>query len=254
MIILHLTDIHADIHNPQSFLSRFQDMLKALSCLPPAWKPDVIALTGDFGYLASEQEFRLSELCIRLLFEETNLTGSQVISCAGNHDAEYTYSQNSFGQYKKFVKRLGIAERSLCINGISFFSINTCTQTTPDLCDYAVLTNTAPYTLPENSVLIMHHPPHLVTPSCTLKNMTKRCPLILSGHVHPASPSVTLFGNAVSENGCAFTPLEHDAPWGCQLIRCKSLLPGFTIEIGSLLASSEQNPDFHFSVETHHLQ
>ena len=51
MIILHLTDIHADIHNPQSFLSRFQGMLKALSCLPPAWKPDVIALTGDFGYL-----------------------------------------------------------------------------------------------------------------------------------------------------------------------------------------------------------
>ena len=97
MIILHLTDIHADIHNPQSFLSRFQGMLKALSCLPPAWKPDVIALTGDFGYLASEQEFRLSELCIRLLFEETNLTGSQVISCEGNHDAEYTHSQNSFG-------------------------------------------------------------------------------------------------------------------------------------------------------------
>lgn len=253
MTILHLTDIHADIHNPQNFLSRFQDMLKALSCLPPDWKPDAITLTGDFGYIASEQEFRLSEICIRLLFEETKLTGSQTISCEGNHDAEYAYSQNSFGQYKKFIKRMGIAERSLCIDGISFFSINTCTQTTPELCNHAVLTNTVPYTLPENSVLIMHHPPHLVTPSYTLKNMTRTCPLILSGHIHPDSPSVTLFRNTVSENGCAFTPSEPGAPWGCQLIRYKNSLPDSAIEIGSLLTSSEKNPDFHFSVKMYHL-
>lgn len=74
MILLHLTDIHADIHNPQNFLLRFQHMIKALSHLPSDWKPDAITLTGDFGYDALESEFQLAETGIRLLFKETNLT------------------------------------------------------------------------------------------------------------------------------------------------------------------------------------
>jgi len=250
MKILHLTDIHADIQQPKKFLFRFQSMVKAITQLPSDWKPDIIALTGDFCYHASEQEFQLAELCIRMLFEETNLSGSQTISCEGNHDAEYTDTYNSFVQYEQFLQHMGISNRSLSIGETSIFSINTCTWTTPDLYNHAVLTNTVPDELPRDSVLIMHHPPHFVTPSCKLDNMVKDCRLILSGHIHPEVPSVTPFKNAISLNGCAFTPAELDSSWGCQLIRYSSNTPHSPIEIGSLLTSSG-NPDFHFSIDVY---
>lgn len=252
MILLHLTDIHADIHNPQNFLLRFQHMIKALSHLPSDWKPDAITLTGDFGYDALESEFQLAETGIRLLFKETNLTGSQTICCEGNHDAEYTtYPQNSFFQYKAFFKHMEIAEHPLSINGTTIFSLNSCTQTTPDLYNHAVLTNTFPEPLPPNSILIMHHPPHLITPLHTLKKLTQNCRMILSGHIHPETPSISLFGNTISENGCAFTPMYPNSPWGCQLIRFTSTFPNSPIELGCLLSSSTEKPDFNFSVKTY---
>ncbi|MDO5361519.1 MAG: metallophosphoesterase [Eubacteriales bacterium] len=249
MIILHLTDIHADIHNPENFLFRFECMLKALSGLPSDWKPDVITLTGDFGYHGIRQEFQLSEACIQMLFKETKLSGAQTIACEGNHDGEYTGSRNSFKEYKNFLTRMGIECHSLCIDGISIFSLNTCTQTTPALCDHAVLVPELSLTLPENSVLIMHHPPYLINPLPSMKTMVKNCSLILSGHIHPNSPYVSHFGNALSENGCAFTPASPESFWGCQLIRYQKNLPLSTIEVGSLITASMEKPDFQFFVK-----
>ncbi len=246
MKILHLTDIHANIQQPEKFLIQFQRMTKAVAQLPADWQPEVLVLTGDFGYHGSKQEFQLAERCIRMVFKETSLSASLTIACEGNHDAEYTGTNNSFIQYEQFLKRLKISRHSLSIEETSIFSINTCSQTTPEHCNHAVLTIDTFNMFPENSILIMHHPPHLVSPSYAMKNLARNSRLILSGHIHPETPSVTLFENTLSLNGCAFTPAEPDSPWGCQIIRISNYtLPSF-IEIGSLLTSSE-NPDFHFS-------
>ena len=247
MNILHLTDIHADIQQPEKFITQFQSMIKALTRLPADWKPEILVLTGDFGYHGSKQEFQLAEHCIAMLFEKTSLTASLTIACEGNHDAEYAGTDNSFIQYEQFLKRLQISRRSLSIERTSIFSINTCTQTTPELCNHAVLTTDTFHMFPKNSILIMHHPPYLVSPLYAMKNMAQNSRLLLSGHIHPETPSVTWFEGTPSLNGCAFTPAAPDSPWGCQIVRISNYENSSSIEVGSLLSSSG-NPDFQFSI------
>lgn len=101
MIILHLSDIHFGRDNPQyNVQGVFNNKKKILQDLLASirdniMKPDHIVVTGDVAWFGKKQDFDEAIEWFRELLDVTNLSGSDITFCPGNHDVNRAY-----GNYK----------------------------------------------------------------------------------------------------------------------------------------------------------
>lgn len=101
MIILHLSDIHFGRDNPQYNVQGvfnnkkkiLQDLL--LSIRDNIMEPDHIVVTGDVAWFGKKQDFDEAIEWFKELLDVTNLSGSDITFCPGNHDVNRAY-----GNYK----------------------------------------------------------------------------------------------------------------------------------------------------------
>lgn len=101
MIVLHLSDIHFGRDNPQykvrGEFNKKEEILRDLlaSIRDNAMKPDHIIVTGDIAWFGKKKDFDEALMWFRELLEVTNLSGSDITFCPGNHDVNRAY-----GNYK----------------------------------------------------------------------------------------------------------------------------------------------------------
>ena len=101
MIILHLSDIHFGRDNPQykvrgEFVKKkeiLRDLLVSIS--DNTMKPDHIIVTGDIAWFGKKKDFDEALVWFKELLRVTNLSGSDITFCPGNHDVNRGY-----GNYK----------------------------------------------------------------------------------------------------------------------------------------------------------
>lgn len=101
MIILHLSDIHFGRDNPkygvEGDFKKKEEILQDLLCSirDNAMKPDHIIVTGDVAWFGKKEDFDEALLWFKDLLDVTNLSGSDITFCPGNHDVN-----RSYGNYK----------------------------------------------------------------------------------------------------------------------------------------------------------
>jgi|GEM_PF-6619958 len=95
--VLHLSDIHFAEHDEYSN-SRFESLIGSLidyfkdkngrSSLADfdKWKPDLVFVTGDLTYSASDEQYRKVKKWLLLLLKTLELTADDLFVCPGNHD------------------------------------------------------------------------------------------------------------------------------------------------------------------------
>ncbi|MDM8540654.1 SUMF1/EgtB/PvdO family nonheme iron enzyme [Desulfococcaceae bacterium HSG9] len=94
--ILHLSDLHFGFEptsDPVSTaqaqrLNTLNALIDALNRLDSAWKPDMVAITGDIGWKGVQTDYDLAEEWLSKLLKTLNLTSDKLIMCAGNHDLD----------------------------------------------------------------------------------------------------------------------------------------------------------------------
>ena len=101
MIILHLSDIHFGRDRPEygviGKFSKKKEILQNLlvSIRDNAIKPDHIIVTGDVAWYGKKEDFDEALIWFKELLNVTNLSGSDITFCPGNHDVNRAY-----GNYK----------------------------------------------------------------------------------------------------------------------------------------------------------
>jgi len=100
--ILHLSDLHFGYESasdsqptPQAQrLNTLNSLIDTLKRFETAWKPDIIAITGDIGWKGVEENYTIAGPWLKKLLKTLDLTPSELIMCAGNHDLDRqkTYS------------------------------------------------------------------------------------------------------------------------------------------------------------------
>lgn len=112
MVILHLSDIHFGRDNPKySVEGEFrkkkeilQDLLVSIG--DNAIKPDHIIVTGDIAWFGKKEDFDEALEWFKRLLKVTNLSGSNITFCPGNHDVKRTYGNYKTSLNYKEVKAL----------------------------------------------------------------------------------------------------------------------------------------------------
>ena len=97
MVILHLSDIHFGRDNPQyeaegEFKNKKEILRELLvSIKNNAAKPDHIVVTGDVAWFGKKEDFDEALIWFKELLSVTNLSGSDITFCPGNHDVNRSY-------------------------------------------------------------------------------------------------------------------------------------------------------------------
>lgn len=96
VVILHISDLHfgmPDKSNPkhlrdrESILRSFIDSLAQFNDEEIAWKPDILAITGDIGYRGKKSDYIKAEKYIKEIIDACeNITENDIVICPGNHD------------------------------------------------------------------------------------------------------------------------------------------------------------------------
>ncbi len=97
--ILHLSDLHYGVQDADGGSKDLANLHKraidgliaTLRTIPekhPDWKPDIIAITGDIGWAAKENDYVQASEFVKNLLEMFNLTPEDVVICPGNHDVD----------------------------------------------------------------------------------------------------------------------------------------------------------------------
>ena len=94
MNILHLSDLHfGTLANAHNWCSQIADDLKnRLDC----FKLDVLILSGDIANKSIPKEYGAAEQFIKGIREEFQLDAKQVVIVPGNHDINWTSSENAY--------------------------------------------------------------------------------------------------------------------------------------------------------------
>lgn len=255
MRILHLSDLHAS--PDAAFRVKWACLMDALDQLPGCWKPDALALTGDYCFDARAQEFQLAGSCLRELLHCTGIRPDHVAICPGNHDGEYRNGKMDFTVYSQFCRsenflRVNDSDDGLLvkeIDRINFTLMNSCFEASPENYDNATIPPKAALQIQKSymkkspGVLLMHHQSQAFSNSALFLQLASCHTLILSGHVHANRPVVRRLGSAVEVNGMAITPHDPEISTGCQIIRMEQELP---VDLAVLYADSSRQPNFIF--------
>lgn len=90
--VMHISDIHCGVDDkkpPKYCLERAQTIQafhRDFNEIPPEWKPDVIAISGDIGWTGCEEDYNKFQDFLQELLTESGLSSEDVVCCAGNHD------------------------------------------------------------------------------------------------------------------------------------------------------------------------
>lgn len=232
MNILHLTDLHFNHEVPREESDRKWDKIvcKIVNGCQDE-KINMVAVTGDFSYHGSCEEFDRVENFLQKLLDKLELTRAQVVMCAGNHDADTDEECSSFKHYEEFEERFCDGRKDIIrvreddVNYV-FASMNTCRETSLLLYEHATLQTEECKKLDEiqngeTGVLLLHHPPEtIMNQELFEKIMTSgKISLILSGHQHMSLPRLYKAGNIVVVGGMAISPHRKWMASGCQIVK-----------------------------------
>lgn len=109
MIFLHLSDIHFGRDNPQykvrgEFTKKKEILWDLLASIRDnKMKPDHIIVTGDVAWFGKKKDFDEALIWFKELLRVTNLSGSDITFCPGNHDVNRGY-----GNYKTDIDHRNI--------------------------------------------------------------------------------------------------------------------------------------------------
>ena len=109
MIFLHLSDIHFGRDNPQykvrgEFIKKKEILWDLLASIRDnKMKPDHIIVTGDVAWFGKKKDFDEALIWFKELLRVTNLSGSDITFCPGNHDVNRGY-----GNYKTDIDHRNI--------------------------------------------------------------------------------------------------------------------------------------------------
>ncbi|PET17061.1 metallophosphoesterase family protein [Bacillus thuringiensis] len=89
--LLHISDIHFGADYNSETLNALRKnalnrLVKTLSELPKAEKPDIVVISGDITWQGKQDGYILAKEWINELLETLELTTNELIVCAGNHD------------------------------------------------------------------------------------------------------------------------------------------------------------------------
>lgn len=255
MRILHLSDLHTSLD--AAFRIKWACLMDALDQLPACWKPDVLALTGDYGFHARAQEFQFAGNCLRELLRRTGIGPDRVAICPGNHDGAYRNDKMDFTAYLQFCRSGGFLRENNPddgllvkeIDSVNFTLLNSCLKAFPENYDNATIPPQATSQIQKfcmeksPGVLLMHHQSQAFSESAPFLQLAGCHTLILSGHVHADHPVVRRLGTAVEVNGMAVTPHSPEIPAGCQIIRMEQELPA---DLAVLYVDSHRQPHYIF--------
>lgn len=93
IIILHLSDLHfgnegSDQAKSDAKQAVLKSLLECIAALPPEWKPNMVCISGDIAWSATEDQYKDAEAWVRKLLSQLALTSEDLIVCPGNHDIE----------------------------------------------------------------------------------------------------------------------------------------------------------------------
>ncbi|MRN56383.1 tetratricopeptide repeat protein [Paenibacillus monticola] len=93
--ILHLSDLHFgaenSIKNPTALAQRkiaLDSLVDTISKVTENEKPDIVVISGDITWQGSKEGFEQAAIWIEKLLIKLNLTTTELIICAGNHDID----------------------------------------------------------------------------------------------------------------------------------------------------------------------
>lgn len=243
MNILHLTDLHFthDVLAKQS-KEKWERVARGIEKGCEGRKIDVVAVTGDFSYHASREEFDRVEVFLQDVLTRLGLSRQQVLMCAGNHDSDTEEMYSAFDHYAAFAERfyggnppyyhLELEEKhhkNSVQARFGFVSVNTCHETSLELYeratfpveDYQKIEELADG---EVGILMIHHPPETIGNQDILEKImdSGKIQLILSGHQHMSLPRLYKAGNIAVIGGMAISPHRKWMAAGCQLVSIKS--------------------------------
>lgn len=240
MNILHMTDLHFSRDTAENEIrEKWNHIEERLKEALRDKKVDTIAVTGDITCHGDLCEFRQAK---RFLLEIAGLLSvkrEKIFFCPGNHDADTGGKGSSFYHYQSFLNEFyGKSDYDYLVKKkdkktgekrkYRFASINTCTETSLQFFDEAVIPDKAFLQLDglgDNNyvVLLMHHQPEVIkNQDCFMRIVNSgMVKLILSGHLHSTQTRMYRAGEAVIVNGMAVTPHLPWIPAGIQLIHIK---------------------------------
>lgn len=112
-VILHLSDLHFRKYANETENAKFQNIRKELiekiRACPPAWKPNIVCITGDISDKNQKDGYDLAKIFIEQLLFDLDISVKNLVICPGNHDLDCNkadsiyYPKNSDDASKKFV-------------------------------------------------------------------------------------------------------------------------------------------------------
>lgn len=240
MNILHMTDLHFAKDDSENEVREKWDYIKEMIQNKLSDKKvDAIAVTGDITSHGNPREFCMAKKYLLETAGLLEIKRKKVFFCPGNHDADTEVKGSSFFHYQSFLNEFYgkssseyLVEKKDRKTGkkkkYQFVSINTCTQTSLQFFDEAVIPKEA---LMEQSslsdenyvILLMHHQPEVIkNQECFMQIADSgKVQLILCGHLHPTMTREYRAGKTAIINGMAVTPHLSWIHAGIQLIHIK---------------------------------
>lgn len=106
-IVLHLTDLHFGCDEREYDLVRRELVLNALiqelKRLDPAWKPNVVAVSGDIGWKGKTSDYEIAQRWFHQLLAALDLDSGSIVLCPGNHDVDQ-------GKWRSLVRPASLAD------------------------------------------------------------------------------------------------------------------------------------------------
>jgi predicted MPP superfamily phosphohydrolase len=92
-VILHMTDLHfgCDGENPNSLNSRqlaLDGLARAITGLDPAWRPTIVAVTGDLAWRGKATDYDKFGAWFGELLNAIGVAPDRCFFCPGNHDVD----------------------------------------------------------------------------------------------------------------------------------------------------------------------
>lgn len=237
MNILHMTDLHFTKNEPENAAREKWNHIKEImrNTLPDK-KVDAIAVTGDLTSHGDPWEFDMAKKYLLETAEFLDVKRKKVFFCPGNHDADTEVKGSAFYHYQSFLNEFyGKSDNGYVVEKKSrktgkkkkyqFIAVNTCTQTSLQFFDEAVIPEEA---LREHSgfadenyvIMLMHHQPEVIKNQENFMQIVNsgKVQLILCGHLHSTETRVYRAGKTIIVNGMAVTPHLSWIHAGIQLI------------------------------------
>lgn len=97
--LLHITDIHfgwdgRDDTGKADRATCLDGLIKALTELDEQWKPTIVCLSGDVGWMGKSSDYQEAQIWLQTLLDTCGRTWSDLVVCPGNHDIQRSVAES----------------------------------------------------------------------------------------------------------------------------------------------------------------